>query len=136
MVTRTDSAPPLCSYSLFQRTSRLYDRRGSGAEPLLEMGGHAHTVWQARHNPFHDELLASCSSDASVSLWYAPSVVAAAAAAVPAASSGGRSEGGAPRGEQGKTLADCRAAVCKDHEESVYGACDGSYGNFDVALNV
>lgn len=91
-------------------------RRGPEGGPLLELAGHAHTVWQARHNPFHDELLLSCSSDATVSLWYAPSVAGAAAAAA----GGG---GAAPRGGgRGKAPADGRAAVCEDHEESVYGA--------------
>lgn len=83
----------------------------------MELSGHAHTVWRARHNPFYDQLLLSCSSDATVGLWYTPSVAAAAAAARPGAGAGPASpvSSGKPRG-------DGRVKSFADHEESVYGA--------------
>ena len=43
---------------------KFWDAR-SMVEPLLEFGGHTHWVWQARYNPFHDQLVlvraAECS---------------------------------------------------------------------------
>jgi hypothetical protein len=84
----------------------------------MELGGHAHTVWRARHNPFYDQLLLSCSSDATVGLWYAPSVSSAAAAARP----GGGGAGPASPVITGKAPGDGRAKSFADHEESVYGA--------------
>jgi WD40 repeat protein len=41
-------------------------------QALAELGGHSHWVWKARYNPQHDQLLASCSSDGLVALWYTP----------------------------------------------------------------
>ena len=35
---------------------KFWDAR-SMVEPLLEFGGHTHWVWQARYNPFHDQLV-------------------------------------------------------------------------------
>lgn len=35
---------------------KFWDAR-SMVEPLLEFGGHTHWVWQARFNPFHDQLV-------------------------------------------------------------------------------
>ncbi|KIZ05664.1 tumor suppressing subtransferable candidate 1 [Monoraphidium neglectum] len=52
---------------------RFWDTRALGrAEPLLELSGHSHWAWAARFSPFHDQLLASSSSDCTVSLWYTP----------------------------------------------------------------
>ena len=35
---------------------KFWDTR-SMVKPLLEFGGHTHWVWQARYNPFHDQLV-------------------------------------------------------------------------------
>jgi WD40 repeat protein len=35
---------------------KFWDTR-SMVEPLLEFSGHTHWVWQARYNPFHDQLV-------------------------------------------------------------------------------
>ena len=82
----------------------------------MELSGHAHAVWRARHNPFHDQLLLSCSSDATVGLWYTPSVTAAAAAGRPGAGPA------SPVPSSGKPPGDGRVKSFTDHEESVYGA--------------
>jgi WD40 repeat protein len=47
---------------------KFWDTR-SMVKPLLEFGGHTHWVWQARFNPFHDQLVLSGGSDNIVNLW-------------------------------------------------------------------
>ncbi|KXZ43814.1 hypothetical protein GPECTOR_80g174 [Gonium pectorale] len=59
---------------------RFWDLRNP-VQPLLELGGHRHWVWRAAYNPVHDSLVASCSSDCCVNLYYTPNLAAAAAAA-------------------------------------------------------
>lgn len=93
-------------------------RAGPSGAALLELSGHAHTVWRARFNPFHDQLLLSCSSDATVGLWYTPSVAAAAGMSGAGAGPASPVPGGKPPG-------DGRVKSFTDHEESVYGACRG-----------
>jgi hypothetical protein len=41
---------------------KFWDTR-SMVEPLLEFSGHTHWVWQARYNPFHDQLVLVRSSE-------------------------------------------------------------------------
>ena len=103
-------------------------RAGPSGAALMELSGHAHTVWRTRFNPFHDQLLLSCSSDATVGLWYTPLVAAAAAAA-------GRSGAGAGPASpvpSGKPPGDGRVKSFTDHEESVYGACSGCLVCFEA----
>ena len=38
--------------------------------PLIDLAAHDHWVWKVQHNPFHDNLLLSCSSDNTCSLWH------------------------------------------------------------------
>ncbi|PNW87103.1 hypothetical protein CHLRE_02g109150v5 [Chlamydomonas reinhardtii] len=66
---------------------RYWDLRNPG-QPLLELGGHRHWVWHAAYNPAHDSLVASCSSDCCVNLYYTPQLAASAGAAAAAAPGG------------------------------------------------
>ncbi|GFR45435.1 hypothetical protein Agub_g6814, partial [Astrephomene gubernaculifera] len=54
---------------------RFWDLRNPG-QPLLELGGHRHWVWRAAYNPVYDSLVASCSSDCCVNLYYTPNLTA------------------------------------------------------------
>jgi len=47
---------------------------GGHSGPLLELGGHSHWIWRARVSPFHDQLIASSSSDCLVNLYHVPEV--------------------------------------------------------------
>jgi hypothetical protein len=46
------------------------------SESLLDLGGHSHWVWRAQYNPFHDQLVASSSSDSLVNLYFTPQLAA------------------------------------------------------------
>lgn len=113
---------------------RFWDDRalGRAAVPLLDLGGHAHWVWAARFSPFHDQLVASASTDCSVALYYAPRQAKLRDAPGAAGGIGGGGSGsgggstGTPRGRGagagGFGDADGRAAVFDEaHEDSVYG---------------
>ena len=102
----------------------LTRRVGPSGAALMELSGHAHAVWRARCNPFYDQLLLSCSSDATVGLWYTPSVAAAAAGGRPGAGAGPASP--VP---SGKPPGDGRVKSFADHEESVYGALQSCLGS-------
>ncbi|EFJ46715.1 hypothetical protein VOLCADRAFT_81755 [Volvox carteri f. nagariensis] len=54
---------------------RFWDLRNPG-QALLELGGHRHWVWRAAYNPVNDSLIASCSSDCCVNLYYTPNLAA------------------------------------------------------------
>ncbi|KAG2436284.1 hypothetical protein HXX76_006595 [Chlamydomonas incerta] len=116
---------------------RYWDLRNPG-QPLLELGGHRHWVWRAVYNPVHDALVASCSSDCCVNLYYTPQLAAsAAAAAAAAAAPGGEAGAGpapgagapgaghaAPAGAKGPTRGaelDGKVVTWDEHEDSVYG---------------
>jgi len=96
---------------------RIWDTRKLGPssqqqmnEPVKDLGGkHSHWVWQARINPFHDELLLSSSSDCQVILWHVP--LRPDATGSPST----------PGTRQGPLLRDPPAAHCFDeHDDSVY----------------
>ncbi|KAL6761365.1 WD40-repeat-containing domain protein [Haematococcus lacustris] len=109
---------------------RVWDMRQLGrCEALLELGGHSHWVWRAQYNPFHEQLLASASSDCLVNLYHTPHLVqgggeAAAAAAAAAAAGGGAAGGGALGAggdKQGGGERDGKVHSFDEHEDSVYG---------------
>jgi hypothetical protein len=80
--------------NLFPPPNRTLGRH----EPLLELGGHSHWVWAARFNLFHDQLLASASTDSTVCLYHTPGLARmrdAPGAAGGARAAGGRCGGGA-----------------------------------------
>ncbi|GLI70488.1 hypothetical protein VaNZ11_015369 [Volvox africanus] len=84
---------------------RFWDLRNPG-QALLELGGHRHWVWRALYNPVHDSLVASCSSDCCVNLYYTPNLatapVTASATEVAGAPAAG---GGTPAGPPATTPA-------------------------------
>jgi WD40 repeat protein len=47
---------------------RFWDLREE-PKKLAEYEAHSHWIWNARYNPFHDQLCLSCSSDTKVRLW-------------------------------------------------------------------
>jgi hypothetical protein len=46
------------------------------SDALLDLGGHSHWVWRAQFSPFHDQLIASSSSDSHVNLYFIPKLAA------------------------------------------------------------
>jgi hypothetical protein len=58
-----------------QHTPQLQPRRllaRGPAEALLQLSGHSHWVWRCCYSPWHDQLLASASTDTTVCLWFLP----------------------------------------------------------------
>ncbi|KAG2449235.1 hypothetical protein HYH02_005981 [Chlamydomonas schloesseri] len=121
---------------------RYWDLRNPG-QPLLELGGHRHWVWRALYNPVHDSLVASCSSDCCVNLYYTPQLAASAAAAAataaagaaatPAGEAGAAAGAGAAAASAGQAAPasakgasrgadlDGKVVTWDEHEDSVYG---------------
>lgn len=54
--------------------ARARCRMSGKSEAVLELGGHSHWVWRVQFNAFHDQLLASSSSDTLVNLYHTPQV--------------------------------------------------------------
>ncbi|MEW5311662.1 MAG: hypothetical protein WDW38_003357 [Sanguina aurantia] len=100
---------------------RVWDLRMSGkSEAVLELGGHSHWVWRVQFNAFHDQLLASSSSDTLVNLYHTPQ-----AASRPTEPS--RPDTGKPKSGGGKAASSARGDLdgkvhtYDEHEDSVYG---------------
>ena len=91
---------------------------GPQTNPLLELGGHSHWVWQAKFNPHHDSLLLSASSDSLVNLWHTP-IIAGESRSKGQASSKGVQQTGSKG--FGKDAHDGKACTYDDHDDSVYG---------------
>ncbi|KAG2493240.1 hypothetical protein HYH03_008656 [Edaphochlamys debaryana] len=115
---------------------RFWDLRNPG-HALLELGGHRHWVWHAAYNPVHDSLVASCSSDCSVNLYFTPNLAHQAAAASGGAAEGSTASGqgaaqtgaaasapSAMQGHKGQARSgdlDGKVVSWDEHEDSVYG---------------
>jgi WD40 repeat protein len=103
---------------------RFWDLRHTGAS-LCTLRGHSHWVWTSRYNPFHDQLVLSAGTDATVSLWRVSSISSAPLLDIdpddedmddPAAAEG------KSRADMGSQAAEMDALVnsFSEHEESVY----------------
>ena len=93
---------------------------GSAINPLLELGGHSHWVWQAKFNPHHDSLLLSTSSDCLANLWHTP-LTAGESNRGQVGSRGLQGGAGGQSKGFGKEVHDGMACSYDDHEDSVYG---------------
>lgn len=101
----------------------IWDLRmlGSAINPLLELGGHSHWVWQAKFNPHHDSLLLSTSSDCLANLWHTP-LTAGESNRSQVGSRGLQGGAGGQSKGFGKEAHNGMACSYDDHEDSIYGA--------------
>jgi EARP and GARP complex-interacting protein 1 len=51
------------------RHAQFFDLRSAKHPILVGRGGHSHWAWNAKYNPFHDQLLLSTGTDSVVNLW-------------------------------------------------------------------
>ena len=56
---------------------RCWDLRKANGGPVKTLEGHSHWVTGVAYNPFHDQLLLSCGSDAQTNLWRVSSISSA-----------------------------------------------------------
>jgi hypothetical protein len=56
---------------------RCWDLRKANVGPVKTLEGHSHWVTGVAFNPFHDQLLLSCGSDAQTNLWRVSSISSA-----------------------------------------------------------
>ena len=110
---------------------RCWDLRKASGGPVKTLEGHSHWVTGVAFNPFHDQLLLSCGSDAQTNLWRVSSISSAPLLELDEAEGGevsGAGEGASGDGQSAPGTSDLQPArhradaalrVQRDNGESV-----------------
>jgi WD40 repeat protein len=93
---------------------RFWDLR-YGPKKLTEYKAHSHWIWNAKYNPFYDQLCLTCSSDSKVKLWNIYSLSSAEPIHYVNQSYDTNQDQ-----TQNKNILDGLVHTYEDHEESVY----------------
>ncbi|TMW56733.1 hypothetical protein Poli38472_006743 [Pythium oligandrum] len=88
-------------------------------KPLLSLTAHSHWLWSVRYNRFHDQLVLSSSSDATLALWRVSSI--SSAPIVELDEQDLMNEAAA-----GNDVVDTKIKSYEEHEDSVYAVAWGT----------